>query len=372
MAHEAGKLSLRQIDRKRYLWLGGLLIPLLPLIGALLAFATDAGIFWFLTPFFVFFIVPLLDFVVGEDASNPNEAESTVLEADPYYRYCLFAFIPLQYVTLIWATWLAGGGSLHWIEYLGLTVSIGLLGGAAINVAHELGHKQPVIERWLAKIVLAQVAYGHFYVEHNRGHHRRVATPEDPASARFGENFYLFWLRTVTGSVLSAWNIERKRLAATGKSPFSFANHNIQAWSMTVMLFGLIVILFGLAALPMLLLQALIGISLLESVNYVEHYGLARRKDVNGQYECCRPEHSWNSNHTVTNIMLFHLQRHSHHHANPMRRYQVLRHFDDAPQLPTGYSGMILVSLIPSLWRKLMDPRVVAHYGGDVSRSNQG
>jgi alkane 1-monooxygenase len=247
---------------------------------------------------------------------------------------------------------------------------MGVVGGIGINTAHELGHKRASSERWLSRIALAQTGYGHFFIEHNRGHHVRVATPEDPASARLGESFWAFLPRTVYGSVTSAWGIECARLDRMGKSHWTLRNDILGAWAMTVGLFAILTVAFGPVVLPYLLIQAVLGFSLLEVVNYLEHYGLRRQKKEDGRYERCLPEHSWNSNNVASNVLLYHLQRHSDHHANPTRRYQALRHVDEAPQLPTGYAGMIVLAWIPPLWGRVMDPILIDHYGGDVSRAN--
>ena len=243
-------------------------------------------------------------------------------------------------------------------------------GGIAINTAHELGHKRESAERWLSKVALAPTAYGHFFVEHNRGHHTRVATAEDPASARLGESFWQFWPRTVLGSLRSAWRLESRRFSPRRRSLWTPRNEILNAWAMTAVLFGVLALMFGPAVLPFLLAQAVLGFSLLEVVNYLEHYGLARQRTATGRYEKVDERHSWNSNRLTTNIFLYQLQRHSDHHANPTRRYQALRSFDTSPQLPAGYATMIVVALIPPLWRRIMDPRVLAHYGGDLRRPN--
>ena len=246
----------------------------------------------------------------------------------------------------------------------------GVVGGIAINTAHELGHKRANSERWLSRVALAQTGYGHFFIEHNRGHHVRVATPEDPASSRLGESFWAFLPRTVAGSLRSAWGIEAARLDRLGKSHWTLRNDVLGAWAMTVVLFAVLAIAFGPVVLPYLLIQAVLGFSLLEVVNYLEHYGLLRSKREDGRYERCLPEHSWNSNNVASNVLLYHLQRHSDHHANPTRRYQALRHVEEAPQLPTGYAGMIVLAWFPPLWRRVMDPRLLDHYDGDVTRAN--
>jgi len=357
-------------DGKRYGWLLGIVVPLAPFFAYLYWSLTGFGGFWFMGPFLVFVLFPLLDAVVGMDPTNPPDSVLKYLEQDRYYRWCTYLFIPIQYAGLIFACWLWSSGDLSVVESIGLALTMGVVGGIAINTAHELGHKRASSEKWLSRVALAQTGYGHFFIEHNRGHHVKVATPEDPASSRLGESFWAFLPRTVAGSLRSAWEIETARLDRLGKSPWGLHNDVLSAWAMTVVLFGGLAVVFGAVVLPYLLVQAVIGFSLLEVVNYLEHYGLRRQKREDGRYERCLPEHSWNSNNVASNVLLYHLQRHSDHHANPTRRYQALRHVDEAPQLPTGYAGMIVLAWIPPLWRRVMDGRLLEHYGGDVGRAN--
>ena len=357
-------------DPKRYAWLLGLLIPTLPFLAWGLVHATGLGVFWFYGPMLVFGVFPPLDLALGMDARNPPDSVIKWLEQDRYYRWCTYLYLPIQYAGLVFACWLWSHGHLSGIDSIGLALTVAVVSGIAINTAHELGHKRASIERWLSRVALAQSGYGHFFIEHNRGHHVRVATPEDPASARLGESFYAFLPRTVLGSLRSAWQLERVRLRRPGSSALSPRNDILGAWAMTVVLFAALVAIFGLVVLPYLLIQAVIGFSLLEVVNYLEHYGLLRQQADDGRYERTRPEHSWNSNSAASNVLLYHLQRHSDHHANPIRRYQALRHVDDAPQLPTGYAGMILIAVMPPIWRRVMDHRVLAHYHGELDRAN--
>ncbi|MFI4992668.1 MAG: alkane 1-monooxygenase [Solirubrobacterales bacterium] len=357
-------------DHKRYAWLLGLIVPSLPFLAFGLVEATGIGAFWFYGPFLVFAVFPLLDLAIGMDASNPPDSVIKWLEQDRYYRWCTYLYIPLQYAGLVLACWLWSSGKLSTLDDIGLALTVAMVSGIAINTAHELGHKRASSERWLSKIALAQSAYGHFFIEHNRGHHVRVATPEDPASSRLGESFYAFFPRTVAGSLRSAWELEGVRLDRLGKSHLSPRNDILNAWAMTVVLFAALTAVFGLVVLPYLLIQAVLGFSLLEVVNYLEHYGLLRQKREDGRYERTRPEHSWNSNSVASNVLLYHLQRHSDHHANPIRRYQALRHVEEAPQLPTGYAGMIVTAVIPPLWRRIMDHRVLDHYQEDLTRAN--
>jgi len=357
-------------DGKRYAWLLGLLVPSLPFIVFGLVHLTGVAALWFLGPVVVFAVFPVLDLIVGVDSDNPPDSVIKWLEQDKYYRWCTYVFLPVQYAGIVFAAYLWASGRLSTIDSIGLALTMGMVSGIAINTAHELGHKRASMERWLSRIALATSGYGHFYIEHNRGHHVLVATPEDPASSRLGESFWAFLPRTVAGSLRSSWELERERLSRTGRGAWTWRNDILGAWAMTVVLFGLLAVVFGPVVLPYLLIQAIVGFSLLEVVNYLEHYGLLRQKRDDGRYERCAPRHSWNSNNVATNVLLYHLQRHSDHHANPMRRYQALRHFEEAPQLPTGYAGMIVLAYIPPLWRRVMDPRLIAHYGGDLSRAN--
>jgi alkane 1-monooxygenase len=357
-------------DSKRYAWLLGLFVPFLPFLAWFGVEVTGFAGFWVIGPVVIFGVFPLLDILIGVDSDNPPDSVLKWLEQDRYYRWCTYLFIPVQYAGLIFACYLWGSGDLNVWESLGLALTVGMVSGIAINTAHELGHKRDDLERWLSKIALAQSGYGHFFIEHNRGHHVRVATPEDPASARLGESFWAFLPRTVVGSLKSSWELEAKRLDRLGVSHFSIKNDIINAWLMTVVLFAGLAIAFGPVVLPYLALQMVIGFALLEVVNYLEHYGLLRQKREDGRYEITRPEHSWNSNNVASNVLLYHLQRHSDHHANPTRRYQALRSMDEAPQLPTGYAGMIVLALFPPLWRRVMDPKLIEHYGGDPTRAN--
>ncbi|SDX97991.1 alkane 1-monooxygenase [Amycolatopsis xylanica] len=357
-------------DGKRYAWLLGLIIPTAPFLAWGLVSATGLGLFWWAGPIIVFGLIPLIDLLVGTDAENPPDSLIDWLENDRYYRWVTYLYLPIQYVSLAVACWLWTTHPMSIVDKIGLAITVGIVAGIGINTAHELGHKKDQLERWLSKIALAQSAYGHFFIEHNRGHHVRVATPEDPASSRFGETFWGFLPRSVIGSLKSAWGLEKARLARMNKSPWTLRNDVLNAWAMTVVLFGALVAFYGVEVLPYLLIQAVFGFSLLEAVNYLEHYGLMRQKEPRGRYERPAPRHSWNSNNVCTNVFLYHLQRHSDHHANPTRRYQALRHFEQAPQLPAGYASMIVFAYLPPVWRKVMDKRVLAHYEGDITLAN--
>jgi alkane 1-monooxygenase len=360
-------------DRKRHLWLVALVMPLLPFAAVVLNDRTGASLWLWLGPIVILGVVPLVDLATGLDRSNPPDDLIAMLERDRYYRWITFLFLPLQYAGFAVAFWYLVTAPLSTVDRIGLAVTVGFIGGLGINTAHELGHKKESHERWLAKIALAQSFYGHFYIEHNRGHHVRVATPEDPASSRLGESFYRFWPRTVGGSIRSAWNLERRRYARRSQGPWRLGNDVLNAWLMSAALWAVMALWLGVGVLPFLVVQALVALTLLEAVNYLEHYGMLRaRVGAAGheRYERVDPRHSWNSNNIATNVLLYHLQRHSDHHANPTRRYQSLRDYEEAPVLPTGYAGMILLALVPPAWRRVMDRRVLDHVDGDLSRVN--
>ena len=387
MTTQMSELEIEQWrDKKRYLWLMGLIAPtalfvMMPLVWAFNQWGWHAVAqvpFW-IGPILLYILLPALDLRFGPDGQNAPDEVMERLENDKYYRYCTYAFIPLQLASLVFACYLWSASAVDWlgldnglglISKIGLALTIGVMGGIGINTAHELGHKKDELERWLSKITLAQTVYGHFYIEHNRGHHVRVATPEDPASSRFGESFWTFLPRSVSGSFRSSWELEKTRLKRLGKSPWTIHNDVLNAWLMSIALFGVLAAVFGPIVLPFLLLQAVYGFSLLETVNYLEHYGLLRQKTASGRYERCTPAHSWNSDHIVTNLFLYHLQRHSDHHANPTRRYQTLRSMAEAPNLPSGYASMIGIAYFPPLWRKVMDHRVLDHFDGDITLVN--
>ncbi|TVS08867.1 MAG: alkane 1-monooxygenase [Gammaproteobacteria bacterium] len=358
-------------DRRRLLWSLSLVWPLMPVAACVLALSLDSAAWFWATLMVWYLIVPIIDHVLPADASNPPEEVVPQLEADRYYRTLTYLTVPIHYFTLVFTAYVVGTQDLPWHAVVGLALSVGVVNGLAINTGHELGHKKTRLERWLAKAVLAVVGYGHFFVEHNRGHHKDVATPEDPASAKMGETIYGFARSEIPGAMRRAWESEKVRLARRDQGPWSLDNEVLQPLLITLPLYLGLVVAFGWVMLPFLFLQAFWGwFGILSSANYIEHYGLLRQKRENGRYEPCQPQHSWNSNHVMSNVILFNLQRHSDHHANPTRRYQSLRSFEALPELPSGYPFMFALALIPPLWFKVMDPKVVAWAGGDSSKVN--
>ena len=355
-------------DGKRYAWLMSLLVPAALGCGPLFYWLTGSVAAMWIPAAVVYVAIPLLDVVLGEDLNNPPEEVVPLLEADSYYRWAAYALVPVLWIAFLANAYFVGTQDLPWTAVLAIAVNIGILCGFAINLGHELGHKKSRLERNLATSVLALGAYGHFAIDHNRGHHRHVATPEDCASSRMGETLYTFAMRELPGAFRRAWFLEAGRLERHEKSVWSFENEILRAGLITAGVSVGLLLAFGPIMIPYLLVTYFIGAFHLTLANYIEHYGLLRQKRPNGLYERCQPHHSWNSNHICSNWALYHLQRHSDHHANPGRRYQSLRHFDGLPTLPNGYFGMFLVALVPPLWFRVMDPLVVAQAERDPRR----
>lgn len=354
-------------DRNRYLWLTALVWPLMPVLGIYLAEISNLSVFYWLLPIEIYILLPLLDEWIGKDTNNPPDDIIPALEQDRYYRIVTWVTVPLYYFTMTLSCWVLASWGLPWYELLGLVISLGLVNGVAVNVGHELGHKNTRLEKWLAKFVLALSVFGHFTIDHNRGHHRFVATPEDESSAAMGETLYRFALREMWQGIFRAWRLERERLQQLERPVWSLKNEFIQPLLISLVYYTVLVVAFGLILIPFLLIQAFIAWFQLSTADYIEHYGLLRQQDSKGLYLPCQPEHSWNSNNILSNLILFNLQRHSDHHAHGARRYQSLRNIQDAPQLPGGYPKMFLMALFPFWWRRVMDQRLMNHYGGDLS-----
>lgn len=319
------------------------------------------GFYSFLIFYLLFSAVPLIDFWLT-DSSNPNTTEEATLENDCYFQWITYAYVPIQAIFLFLSLYLISTHTFSGLEWLGLATSTGLVtGGIGITLAHELMHKKARLPQFLSKTLLVMVCYGHFIIEHVRGHHLRVATPDDPASARLGESLYQFLPRTLKGSFASAWHLEQKRLAQKNLNPYDLHNQFYWILGVPILITLGCLLLGGWQTALFFLVQSFFAILMLEIVNYIEHYGLQRRKLDNGYYEKVSPLHSWNANHWLSNIILFHLQRHSDHHTTGSRPYQILRHMDTSPQLPSGYLGMMILALFPSLWRKVMDKRALSY-----------
>lgn len=320
---------------------------------------TGHGFITFLPVIWTYFIIPLIELFLLPDSSNLSTAEEEMAKADRRFDILLYVVVVLQYAFLIFFLFSLRDPSLSWITIVGRIMSMGLLCGIfGINVGHELGHRKNRMEQWMAKALLLTSQYIHFFIEHNKGHHKHVATPLDPATARWGESLFSFYPRTIIGSYFNAWRIANKEMKRDGKA---WWQNEMLFYTLLQLLFvGIIWISFGLMICVCYLAAALLGIGLLEAVNYIEHYGLERTTLSNGRYERTMPAHSWNSNHVLGRMVLFELSRHSDHHYMASRKYQVLRHFDNSPQMPTGYPGMMILAHFPPLFFKIMHKHIAA------------
>lgn len=306
---------------------------------------------WWLVPAVTFVMIPLFDHLLGHDEAHPDEQGGR----HPLADIPLFLWVPTQLGILVTLT--AAAPTLTWAQLVGWSAAAAIIsGGGGITVAHELVHRKSKLHRAAAEVLMTSVSYPWFNVEHVLGHHKNVATPIDPATSRLGEGVYAFWVRSVTGSLASAWRLETQRVQGRGLR--GLADRRVRYPLVLLLAIAAATALGGVWGLALFLLQGVLGFSLLEVINYVEHYGLLREQRPSGRYERVRPHHSWNSTHALTNRLLFHLPRHADHHAWASRPYDQLRPWPDAPALPFGYPTMVLIALVPPLWRAIMDPRV--------------
>ena len=334
------------------------------LIAYIVPIATYLGIYFqgiwsFSGVFIAFLMIPTIEFFTPGTPENIPEAEEGQRSNIAFFDWLLYLNIPILYGLMIYYFITIAGGGLMGYEITGMTLSVGIVvGSIGINVAHELGHRTRKYEQLMSKYLLLSSLYMHFFIEHNRGHHKNVATREDPASARYNEIVYLFWFRSVIGGYLNAWKLEAQRLRKAGKSPFNWQNEMLRFQLIQLIYLLVVGLVFSFQMVPFAIAIAVVGFLLLETVNYIEHYGLQRNLLPSGNYEKVGPHHSWNSDHELGRIFLYELTRHSDHHYKATRKYQVLRHFEQSPQLPTGYPASILMSLVPPLWFYVMNPRV--------------
>jgi alkane 1-monooxygenase len=328
------------------------------------------GIWSYSAVIFLFGILPFLELFTKGSTKNLTEYEEEMAKEDIRYDLLLYSLVPIQYFLLFYFLVKIDEPSLDIPSKIGLTLAFGMACGIlGINAAHELGHRNTKYEQLMSKMLLLTTMYLHFFIEHNRGHHKNVSTDEDPASGKYGEIVYTFFIRSVLGSWLSAWQLEKERLHKHNLNFWSHHNEMLIFQILQLGLLTLIITIFSLTVLLWYLGAAIIGILLLETVNYIEHYGLRRKKQGN-RYERTMPIHSWNSNHPIGRAVLLELSRHSDHHYMANRKYPILRHFDESPQMPTGYPGMMIMALIPPLWFFIMHKQIekykMTEAGGDL------
>jgi alkane 1-monooxygenase len=327
------------------------------MLPVMLVLGVELGGIWTAVPLlFTFGLIPLLDAVFEQDQRNHPEGE-----ARGWFDVPILLWVPTQLAATLYVLWRLSErvSEFHGFELAAMAVSLGVINGAGgINVAHELMHRKHWLYRAGAEILMTSVSYTHFCIEHVLGHHRSVATPDDSATSRRGESLYSFYPRTVSGGLRSAWVLERERCAKKQIRWASLRDRRTRYMLLLAATYVGIGWVFGPLGLGLFVAQSVVAFSLLEAINYIEHYGLSRRQLASGKYERVLPQHSWNSAHRVSNIYLFNLARHSDHHYLASREYDRLRHHGGAPQLPTGYVGMVILALFPPLWFNVMDQRL--------------
>lgn len=335
-------------------YLAAFSIPVMAIIGL-----SQKELLSFLTPVYAFVLLPALEMVLPQDTSNFEGQELEKKKANKLFDWLLYLNIPVVYGVLVFGLVQLTSHSLALYEVIGMVLSIGIvLGVNGINVGHELGHRQKTNERFIGKALLLPSYYMHFYIEHNFGHHLHAATKEDPATAAYNQTVYSFWISSVFGQYTKAWKIQRKLLHNAGLGFLSLKNDMFWYLVIQIVYTAIIYSFFGGLGVLVAISVGIVGFLLLETVNYIEHYGLLRLKTKSGRYERVKEIHSWNSNHVLGRIVLYELTRHSDHHYKSSKKYQVLDYHDISPQMPFGYPTSMVLSLLPPLWFKIMNKRI--------------
>ncbi len=330
------------------------LIPLSAVLALLLQ-----GAWSYSTVIFAFGIIPALEPFLPRSERNFTLEERNEKLKKRLFDWLLYLNLPILYGIIGLFLYTLSSQALAAYEVTGLVLSVGIvLGACGINVGHELGHRPDSREQLVAKLLLLPAMYMHFFIEHNRGHHKNVATPLDPATARYGEPLYFFWVRSTIGSYLNAWKLEARKLNQEGRPFWSFHNEMLLFQFMQLLYLALVWAFAGFTIMMMALAAGVVGFLLLETINYIEHYGLERTLLPNGRYERVEPKHSWNANFELGRIILYELTRHSDHHYLASKKYQVLNHHDESPQLPLGYPSSMLLAMAPPLWFYVMNKKV--------------
>lgn len=334
-----------------------LLSFIIPIVGVLGIYY--GGIFSYAALLFAFVLFPILELLLPIDKENYTEPEVKNRLKNKLFDVLLYLNVPIVYGSLVFTLYKISHVNLSLFEIIGMTISLGIiLGSNGINVAHELGHREKLFERILGKILLIPSHYTHFFIEHNHGHHLDVSTPKDPSTAKYNQNLYAFWFQTVFGTYIKAWQIQKKLNQSDNRSFFSLKNDMFWFTLIQISYLILLFFFFGSVGLVVALLAGIVGFLLLETINYIEHYGLKRNLLPSGRYERVSEKHSWNSNHVLGRIVLYELTRHSDHHYKSQKKYQILEYHDVSPQMPFGYPTSIVISFFPPLWFAIMNKRI--------------
>ncbi|NRA93400.1 MAG: alkane 1-monooxygenase [Psychroserpens sp.] len=335
-------------------YLAAFSIPIVAFIGLYFK-----GTWVFLTPVYAFIMIPILELIFPVDTDNLNAEEVDSKLKRKVFDWLLYLNLPVVYGLLAFGLYQVVSQNLETYEFIGMIFSVGIVFGVnGINVGHELGHRQATNERFIGKALLLPALYMHFYIEHNYGHHLHAATPEDPATAKYNQSVYSFWFTSVVRQYFNAWSIQKKLLKNSGRSFLSLKNDMFWYTILQLAYLAIVFFVFGTTALIFAFSAGVVGFILLETVNYIEHYGLLRLKTKSGRYERVKEVHSWNSNHVIGRIVLYELTRHSDHHYKSSKKYQILDCHDESPQMPFGYPTSMVLAMVPPLWFRIMNKRV--------------
>lgn len=329
-------------------------IPIVSLLGIYFG-----GIWSFTGLVFTFGFLPTIEIFLPVNTSNYDEETVGDRTKNKLFDLLLYLNIPIVYGALIYCLTKITQNNLPIYELVGMTLSLGIILGAnGINVAHELGHRTTSFEKIFGKILLIPSHYTHFFIEHNHGHHFHVSTPKDPSTAKYNQNLYAFWYQTITGTYMTAWNIQLRLNKSENRKIYDLKSDMFWFTIIQVLYLVALFALFGTIGLIIGFLAGIVGILLLETINYIEHYGLRRNLLPSGRFERVTEKHSWNSNHTIGRIMLYELTRHSDHHFKSQKKYQILEYHDVSPQMPFGYPTSMVMSFFPPLWFAVMNKRI--------------
>ena len=329
----------------------------IPLVG-LLGFYFQ-GIYTYAALFYAFGLIPFAELFLPTDENNYSDEKVQTRLQNKLFDFFLYLNVPIVYGSISYVLYLVTTKNLVIYELIGMTLSLGvILGANGINVAHELGHRHNFIEKIMGKLLLIPSHYTHFYIEHNHGHHLHVSTPDDPSTAKLNQSLYAFWIQTITGTYTKAWKIQLNLNRVANRKWYALKSDMFWFTLIQIAYLSLAFAFFGLKGLTVLFFAGIIGLLLLETINYIEHYGLKRNQLASGRYERVTEKHSWNSNHVLGRIVLYELTRHSDHHYKSQKKYQVLEYHDVSPQLPYGYPTSMVLSFFPPLWFSIMNKRV--------------
>ena len=326
---------------------------------ATLVSITSEGIFTYTTLIYTFFFIPILEFILKDVDSKVQYSKSETENklSSRFFDILLYLNIPIVFGLLVFGLFNLTQLQLDTSEIIGMVLSLGiLLATNGINVGHELGHRKSIMERTFSKLLYLPCLYMHFYIEHNFGHHNNVATPKDPATAKFNQTVYGFWITSVIGQYINAWKIQLQLLNINNKSFFSYKNDMLYYTIFEITYLISIYLFFGFYGLIFSIIIGVLSFLFLETINYIEHYGLVRKKLPSGRYERVQTHHSWNSNQFIGRIVLYELTRHSDHHYKASKKYQILETKSESPQLPYGYPTSIILAILPWLWFSIVNP----------------